>query len=75
MTVVLVDERGTSSTCPECSARVTKPKGRVFRCGPCGYVLAATLSAHESASFGEHESAGFAVHGGPLAALNTISPA
>jgi hypothetical protein len=38
-------------------------------------LLAATLSAHESASFGEHESAGFAVHGGPLAALNTISPA
>jgi len=38
MTVVLVDERGTSSTCPECSAGVAKPKGRVFRCGSCGYV-------------------------------------
>jgi len=35
MTVVLVDERGTSSTCPRCAGRV-KPKGRVFSCQACG---------------------------------------
>jgi len=35
--VVLVDERGTSSTCPECTARVPKPKGRRFTCPFCGY--------------------------------------
>jgi len=33
--VVLVDERGTSSTCPRCSAPVTKPKGRRFACPRC----------------------------------------
>jgi IS605 OrfB family transposase len=38
--VELVDERGTSSTCPSCGARVAKPKGRTFHCGTC------TLVAH-----------------------------
>jgi hypothetical protein len=38
-------------------------------------LLAATLSAHEPASFDEHESATVDVHGGPLAELTTISPA
>jgi IS605 OrfB family transposase len=38
--VELVDERGTSSTCPRCGAKVAKPKGRTFRCGFC------TLVAH-----------------------------
>jgi transposase len=33
--VVLVDERGSSSTCPRCRYR-TKPKGRVFTCSACG---------------------------------------
>ena len=33
--VVLVDERGTSSTCPRCLRRVTKPKGRNFFCPHC----------------------------------------
>jgi transposase len=32
----LVDERGTSSTCPGCRARVPKPAGRVFSCPRCG---------------------------------------
>jgi IS605 OrfB family transposase len=36
ITVNLVDERGTSSTCPECSRRVPKPAGRVFSCPHCG---------------------------------------
>ena len=36
VTVRLVDERGTSSTCPQCSRRVPKPAGRTFRCPHCG---------------------------------------
>jgi IS605 OrfB family transposase len=36
--VELVDERGTSSTCPRCRATVAKPKGRRFRCISCGLV-------------------------------------
>ena len=38
--VELVNERGTSSTCPRCRAKVAKPKGRRFSCAACG------LSAH-----------------------------
>jgi len=34
--VKLVDERGTSSTCPTCTRRVPKPVGRVFSCPHCG---------------------------------------
>jgi IS605 OrfB family transposase len=37
ITVRLVDERGTSSTCPRCSLRVPKPAGRNFRCPHCGH--------------------------------------
>jgi IS605 OrfB family transposase len=33
--VRLVDERGTSSTCPACRQRVPKPDGRRFRCPFC----------------------------------------
>lgn len=36
ITVVLVDERGTSSTCPRCARKGTKPRGRVFTCPTCG---------------------------------------
>jgi IS605 OrfB family transposase len=35
--IVLVDERGTSSTCPECGER-QKPTGRTFRCKSCKYL-------------------------------------
>jgi IS605 OrfB family transposase len=35
--VRLVDERGTSSTCPACHRRVAKPNGRRFRCPQCGF--------------------------------------
>jgi predicted RNA-binding Zn-ribbon protein involved in translation (DUF1610 family) len=35
--VVLVDERGTSSTCPKCRKRVPKPAGRIFTCPHCGF--------------------------------------
>jgi len=34
--VDLVDERATSSTCPNCQAR-TRPSGRRFACPACGY--------------------------------------
>jgi putative transposase len=34
--VRLVDERGSSSTCPVCRRRVPKPKSRRFRCPQCG---------------------------------------
>jgi IS605 OrfB family transposase len=36
--VELVDERGTSSTCPRCRAKVAKPKGRTFHCPTCSLV-------------------------------------
>ena len=36
ITVTLVNERGTSSTCPACARRVPKPAGRVFSCPHCG---------------------------------------
>jgi IS605 OrfB family transposase len=36
--VELVNERGTSSTCPNCRATVAKPKGRRFVCAACGLV-------------------------------------
>jgi IS605 OrfB family transposase len=35
--VRLVDERGTSSTCPVCRRRVSKPKGRQFSCPFCNF--------------------------------------
>ncbi|MEV5708550.1 transposase [Actinoallomurus sp. NPDC052274] len=35
--VELVDERGTSSTCPACGRRVPKPAGRRFTCMQCGF--------------------------------------
>ena len=35
--VRLVDERGTSSTCPVCQQRVPKPKDRRFRCASCRF--------------------------------------
>lgn len=40
LAVVLVDERGTSSTCPDprCHQRVPKPRGRAFTCPACGLV-------------------------------------
>jgi transposase len=37
ITAILVDERGTSSTCPTCARRVPKPAGRTFSCPHCGF--------------------------------------
>jgi IS605 OrfB family transposase len=41
----LVDERGTSSTCPACRARVPKPPGRVLACPSCLYTGRRDLAA------------------------------
>jgi putative transposase len=47
----LVDERGTSSTCPACQSRVPKPAGRVLACPACQFTghrdltAAATIAA------------------------------
>jgi len=35
ISLTLVDERGTSSTCPACHARIPKPPGRVLACPAC----------------------------------------
>jgi transposase len=51
ITLTLVDERGTSSTCPACHRRVPKPAGRVLTCPHCGLeghrdlVAAASIAA------------------------------
>src|SRR5205823_5184335 len=33
----MVDERGTSSTCPACATRIPKPAGRVLTCPACQF--------------------------------------
>jgi putative transposase len=49
--VMLIDERGTSSTCPSCTRRVPRPAGRAFACPRCGHsghrdlVAAANIAA------------------------------
>jgi IS605 OrfB family transposase len=49
--VKLVDERGTSSTCPACRKRAPKPAGRIFTCPHCQFtghrdlVAAANIAA------------------------------
>ncbi|WP_280837628.1 transposase [Micromonospora sp. A200] len=50
ITVRLVDERGTSSTCPTCRRRVPKPRSRALSCPHCAFsghrdlVAAATIA-------------------------------
>jgi putative transposase len=41
----LVDERGTSSTCPACRSRIPKPAGRVLACPACQFTGHRDLSA------------------------------
>jgi putative transposase len=43
--VHLVDERGTSSTCPACRQRITKPRGRVLTCPHCQFAGHRDLAA------------------------------
>ena len=51
ISLTLVDERGTSSTCPACASRVPKPAGRVLACPACQFtghrdlVAAANIAA------------------------------
>ena len=41
----LVDERGTSSTCPACRSRIPKPSGRVLACPACQFTGHRDLTA------------------------------
>ena len=44
----LVDERGTSSTCPACRSRIPKPAGRVLACPACQFTGHRDLTAAAS---------------------------
>jgi putative transposase len=48
ISVQLVDERGTSSTCPACATRIPKPAGRVLTCSVCQFSGHRDLSAAAS---------------------------
>ncbi|WP_369076491.1 zinc ribbon domain-containing protein [Paractinoplanes globisporus] len=41
----LVDERGTSSTCPQCKKRIPKPAGRTMSCRHCQFAGHRDLAA------------------------------
>jgi IS605 OrfB family transposase len=43
--LTLVDERGTSSTCPACHSRIPKPAGRVLACPACRFTGHRDLTA------------------------------
>ena len=43
--LALVDERGTSSTCPVCRSRTSKPAGRVLTCPACQFTGHRDLTA------------------------------
>jgi IS605 OrfB family transposase len=43
--LALVDERGTSSTCPACRSRVPKPAGRLLACPSCQFTGHRDLAA------------------------------
>jgi putative transposase len=45
ISLALVDERGTSSTCPACASRVPKPAGRVLACPACQFTGHRDLTA------------------------------
>ena len=45
VSVQLVDERGTSSTCPACASRISKPPGRVLACPACQFTGHRDLTA------------------------------
>jgi transposase len=46
--LALIDERGTSSTCPACRSRIPKPAGRVLACPACQFTGHRDLSAAAS---------------------------
>jgi transposase len=45
ISVRLVDERGSSSTCPACRSRIPKPPGRVLACPACQFTGHRDLTA------------------------------
>jgi putative transposase len=45
ISLALVDERGTSSTCPACRSRIPKPPGRVLTCPACQFTGHRDLTA------------------------------
>ena len=45
ISLTLVDERGTSSTCPACQSRIPKPPGRVLACPACQFTGHRDLTA------------------------------
>src|SRR6266550_2860662 len=45
ISLTLVDERGTSSTCPACRSRIPKPAGRVLACPACQFTGHRDLTA------------------------------
>jgi IS605 OrfB family transposase len=45
VSLALVDERGTSSTCPACHSRIPKPAGRALACPACPFTGHRDLSA------------------------------
>jgi len=63
ITVVLVDERGSSSTCPACRRRVPKPRGRNFACPHCDF------AGHRDL-VGAHNIA--ATHGGGVTSITGV---
>jgi IS605 OrfB family transposase len=48
ISLTLVDERGTSSTCPACRSRIPKPAGRMLACPACQYTGHRDLTAAAS---------------------------
>jgi IS605 OrfB family transposase len=54
ISLTLVDERGTSSTCPGCRSRIPKPAGRVLACPACQFTghRDLTAAANIAARFG-----------------------
>ena len=48
ISIYLVDERGTSSTCPACATRIPKPAGRLLTCSGCQFFGHRDLSAAAS---------------------------
>jgi IS605 OrfB family transposase len=48
ISLTLVDERGTSSSCPACRSRVPKPPGRVLACPACQFTGHRDLAAAAS---------------------------
>jgi putative transposase len=48
ISLTLVDERGTSSTCPACHSRIPKPSGRVLTCPACQFTGHRDLTAAAS---------------------------